>query len=85
MANRELLDRAVAERRDLTAEEDAQWTRTDNRIVRIDKQKEELLSSDTAQRTIEEINGGYRSVYGDQVVDSNRAQERALLQDFSGR
>jgi HK97 family phage major capsid protein len=83
---RDVLNTAVRENRGLTGEEQATYDRLDAELERLDKQRNEILRSDEAQREREIVNEQFRSVVGRQAADNTRGREEAEMRDFlSGR
>jgi hypothetical protein len=80
-AGKEILDRAAAKKRDLTAEEDAAFRRADDDITRLDKERQLLLQSEEARTELERTTEAYNSI----ATSSERAdvdRRTQMTRDF---
>jgi HK97 family phage major capsid protein len=77
-----ILDRALAEKRELTVEENSNHNRALVDITKLDRKREALLSSDRAQRELELVNEELRRVAGSSGYDDARDREKRILGDW---
>lgn len=77
-----ILDRAAAEGRGLSVEQQAGVDKADAEIRKFDQQREQLLSSDAARAEIEGVNEELRRVVSPTRYDEARRNERTVLSDF---
>jgi HK97 family phage major capsid protein len=77
-----ILDRAVAENRELTVEENSNHNRALVDITKLDRKRDALLASDRAQRELEGVNEELRRVTRPSDYDQARSDEKRILADF---
>jgi HK97 family phage major capsid protein len=82
-AAKAILDRANAEgRATLSPEETAGYNRAEAEITKFERQRDDLIASDGAQREIENVNAELRRVTTPREYDDARGEERQVLGDF---
>ncbi len=80
-----ILDRASAERRGLSAEEQRSYDRVSDEMTTVERQRDELLGSAEAQRELETANDELRRVATPGESDRARGQDEATLAEFRRR
>ncbi len=77
-SGKEILDRMRSEKRTLTATESETYDKISNDIDRIDKTREALISSDRAQRELEDVNEEVRRISTpDERADQSDLEKKA--------
>jgi HK97 family phage major capsid protein len=82
---REILDRALAEKRTLDAEESANFDRVNDELDRIDKTRDALINSDEARRELEEVNEEVRRVCTWSERSEAERRGRGIVEQFFRR
>ncbi len=79
---KEILDRAVAANRGMTADERKSYDATSDEVSRIDRERDSLLSSDAARAESSLINEEFRRVLTPSDYRAARQGEKEALADF---
>jgi HK97 family phage major capsid protein len=81
---KEVLDRAVVERRGLSAEEHATYDRLNADLDRYDRERDNLLGSDAYRSELGELNEAFSRAVGGPVAASARGNEAQTVREFLG-
>jgi len=81
-AGREILERAISEKRAATAEELASYKRTEDEVNRLEQTRDALLSSDAAREEVQAVNEELRRVATPSEREQMNKSDKQLADDI---
>ena len=81
-AGKEILDRAVADKRGMTEEETVSYGRTQDEMKRCETQRDQLIVSEEHRAEMEGLNEEFRRAFAPSQIDEARQKEAAAINEF---